>query len=206
MKQMAQQSPKNDPAEYDAIFFKRKEKGPDPFDLKRWHKLLKYYRGGKLLDAGCLDSLVPNIAKKLYPKAEVWGIDLAEEAINEMQYAYPDILYRVEDVYHTKFPSNYFDYIVAGELIEHLEHPRGFFKEVFRILKHGGTFALSTPQDEAREPGAVDAERHLWSYSTDDIRSLLSPYGSTKIITLGSQFFPSYIYHWPIILAYCRKL
>ena len=205
MKKMAQQSDKNSPEEYDRIYFSRKEKGVDDFDKRRWKKLLKYYRGGKLLDVGCLDSLVPDIAKKLYPKAEVWGIDVAEQAVKDMQERFPDVVYRVEDAYQTKFPKNYFDYIVAGEIIEHLEEPDRFLSEMLRILKHGGCLAISTPENEAIEPGAVDGERHLWSWTVGDIQDWLDDYGTAVINTMGSEYFPVYKYHFPNILAYLFK-
>lgn len=197
---------KNSPEEYNAIYFQRLNRGEvDELDLKRWRKLLKFYKGGRLLDMGCLDSLVPSIAKQEYPMAEVWGIDTAEKAIEDMIDRFPDVLYEVGDVYKTGFPNNYFDYIVAGELIEHLDRPDLFMKEVNRILKHGGVFALSTPEEEANEPGAVDGDRHVWSWSVDEVTNLLSAYGSTQIRSIGSQFFPYYIYHWPTIVAYLFK-
>lgn len=196
----------NSPQAYDAIYLKRKERGVDAYDLKRWKKLLQYYKGGRLIDMGCLDSLVPVLAKEAYPKAEAWGIDTAAQALGKMQEEHPEIIYRVEDVYKTSFPSNYFDYVVAGELIEHLEFPFTFFTEAFRILKHGGVLAISTPKEEGKEPGAVDAHRHLWSFSEEDIRSLIDSQADVWMKTLGSQYFPRYIYHWPTILAYARKI
>lgn len=190
---------------YDQIYLTRKEHGVDLFDMKRWKKLLKYYKGGKLLDMGCLDSLIPKLVHNAYPKAEVWGIDVAEDAIKDMQRRFPKAIFKVEDAYNTHFPANYFDYVVAGEIIEHMDDPAKFIKEAFRVLKHGGVLALSTPFGEAREPGAVDAHRHVWSFEIEDVDSLLTKHGKVMIRTIGSQYFPTYIYHWPTILAFCFK-
>jgi SAM-dependent methyltransferase len=47
-----------------------------------------------------------------------------------------------------RFSSNrelQFDAIVASEIIEHLENPRHFARECFRLLKPGGKIILSTP-------------------------------------------------------------
>ena len=122
-----------------------------------------------------------------------------------MKRKYPWVYYEVMDVYKTKYPDNYFGYAVAGEILEHLEHPKEFIKEAMRILHPGGILALSTPKEEAIEPGAVDRERHLWSFSTGDIQSLLEPYGSVIIETLGSKYFPIYQYAWPTIISFCKK-
>ena len=195
----------NSPQEYDKIYFKRKEKGIDASDFKRWKKLLKYYRGGKLLDVGCLDSLVPQIAREWYPKAEVWGIDVAEKAIKDMQERFPGVVYQVENAYETSFPSNYFDYIVAGEILEHIDDPKKFVDEAFRILKHGGILAISTPKEEVNEPGAVDAHRHVWSWSPLELELLLGHKGDFWLREMGSQYFPQYVYRWPTLLAFTKK-
>lgn len=205
MKKLIDQSEKNSPLEYDKIYLDRKKKGPDDQDIRRWRKLLKHYKGTRLLDMGCLDSLVPEFALQKNPKAEVWGIDLAEEAIENMRQSFPYAYYEVRDVYSTEFPKDYFGYIVAGEIMEHLEDPKKFIEEAMRILRKGGTFAMSTPLEEATEPGAVDGERHLWSFTKDDIINLLKPYGEVRVEVLGSRFFPFYKYYFPSIIVFCKK-
>lgn len=205
MKRLTENGEANSPLAYDGIYQKRKDIGVDEFDHRRWKRLLKHFRGGKLADLGCLDSLIPKLAHEKYPHSEVWGLDLAEKAIEDMRKEYPFAFFEVGDVYSTQFPPRYFDYVVAGELMEHLDDPAAFLKEAFRILKRGGTLALSTPKEEAVEPGAVDAERHLWSFSVDDIYELLEPYGQVTIEVLGSRYFPIYKYAFPSIIAYCKK-
>lgn len=196
---------KNSAQEYNRIFQERKERGVDIQDLRRWKKLLKYYRGGKLIDLGCLDSLIPKIARELHPVDEIWGIDIAEDAIKAMQEEYPEVIYEFGDVYDTRKPSNYFDYAVAGELLEHLEYPEKCVEETMRILKHGGIFAISTPREEENEPGAVDAERHVWSFSEKELKKMLEPYGKVWFRTIRSQYFPTYQYCWPTLLTFVKK-
>jgi SAM-dependent methyltransferase len=38
-----------------------------------------------------------------------------------------------------------FDMIMASEIIEHLENPRHFARQCFKLLRHGGKLVLSTP-------------------------------------------------------------
>lgn len=195
----------NTPQEYEKIFEIRQQKDPDEFDVRRWKNLLKQYKGGKLIDLGCLDSLVPVMAKVKHPTAEIWGMDFSKKAVKEMQKKYPQVFYCVGDVCELDFPKLYFDYVVAGELIEHLERPLQFIDGAFRVLKHGGILALSTPRNEAIEPGAVDGERHLWSFDENDMREILEPYGEVKMKILGSRYFPTYKYSFDNMVVWCKK-
>ena len=43
------------------------------------------------------------------------------------------------------FPDGGFDLVLAIEILEHLESPRAFLREIFRVLKPGGLAVLSTP-------------------------------------------------------------
>ena len=187
---------------YNQIFW---EKQPDWFDRKRWKWLLKRWKGGNLIDMGCLWSELPINALYRFPDASVWGLDQANEAIGALQKKYPEINYVVGDVYDTQFPDKSFDYVVAGELIEHLEEPKKFIKEAYRILDDGGILALSTPLEEAREIGAVDKELHIWSYSKEDIKSLLTDFKQVNIKIIGSRFFPWYKYAFDTIICWAKK-
>lgn len=193
----------NTSEEYDRIYFERQGRGIDSFDEKRWKQMLTYYRGGRLVDLGCLDSLITVLAKMQYPESECWGIDQASEAIKDMQLMYPSIYWKSEDLNQTHFPANYFSYVTLGEVIEHLEKPELAVKEAIRILRKKGVLVLSTPYNEKHNE--VDGERHLWSFDLDDIRTLLSSYGSVKIRLFPRIHIPYTKYHHKNIIAFCTK-
>jgi SAM-dependent methyltransferase len=46
---------------------------------------------------------------------------------------------------HIPFRDNSFDVAYACNVVEHLEHPLEVFKEVYRVLKPGGSFFVKTP-------------------------------------------------------------
>lgn len=192
---------------YEEIFNIRALKGVDEHDLRRWKKLIKFYGGGRFIDLGCLDSLAPVIIKEQYPREEVWGIDIAKEAMAEMskRFPYEGLYFQEGDVYDTGFPDNYFSYAVAGEVMEHLDDPQRFVEETMRILKRNGTLAVSVPLGEEKEPGAVDLHRHVWSYDVDDAYKLFGKYGKVTTKVTGSDYFPKYVYRWPTLYIYVNK-
>ena len=101
------------------------------------------------------------------------------------------------------FENEQFDYIVVGQLLEHLGYPTIVLSQAFRVLKKRGILSLSVPLEET-EKGEVD-KIHVWSFSKQDILNLLSPYGKVWMKILHSQYFPRYRYHFPHIVVYCRK-
>jgi len=153
----------------------------DFFDFsinQRHEEMLKHFKGGKLLDVGCLNSPLCLMAQRKYPTAEITVLDFAPAVIDyfKKNYSYNAVL---SDCRQTPFEDNTFDYITAGELIEHLEKPEELIKEMMRILKPSGTFALSTPFEE--ENNDCGGGYHLWSFQKKDIETLLQNYGKVEV-------------------------
>lgn len=164
-------------------FFKERWKGMLHWcDWARYKELAKKFTGGKYLDAGCFNSPMPFELTRDYKrdqKTEIYAMDYCERMINELKAIFPEVKYCTGDVNKMEFSDGYFDYVVAGELIEHMESPKDTIAELMRVVKPGGTLALSTPLNEIQR-GAVSDE-HLWSYSSTDLIELLSPYGEVEI-------------------------
>ena len=155
-------------------------KEPNWFDIKRYKALYKYIKKGRVLDLG---AYMKN-AHQWFPRGvEYIPLDWV-----------PEIL---------PFENEQFDYIVVGQLLEHLGYPTIVLSQAFRVLKKRGILSLSVPLEET-EKGEVD-KIHVWSFSKQDILNLLSLYGKVWMKILHSQYFPRYRYHFPHIVAYCRK-
>jgi len=75
----------------------------------------------------------------------------------------PDILHDLN-----KFPypieSKSFDEIYAKHVIEHLDDPSGFMKEIERILKPGGTVFIETPHFSSRVAYSEPQHKLFFSY------------------------------------------
>jgi len=77
--------------------------------------------------------------------------------------AKPDILHDLN-----KFPypiaDNTFDEIFAKHIIEHLNDPIGFMREMCRILKPGGTIFVATPHFSCRVAYSEPQHKLFFSY------------------------------------------
>jgi len=101
-----------------------------------------------ILDLGCGDGrlLYAMYKKGLLRNAErVVGIDISETRISRLKKTCPFAEGIVADACNLKhIPDNSFDIAVSSQVIEHVSNDRHMLKEVYRILKPGGVFYISS--------------------------------------------------------------
>lgn len=71
------------------------------------------------------------------------------------------------------FADATFDYVVSFQVIEHIRDDKEFVREVYRVLKPGGKFIVSTPNKPmslTRNPW------HVREYTASEFKALLSPF------------------------------
>jgi 2-polyprenyl-3-methyl-5-hydroxy-6-metoxy-1,4-benzoquinol methylase len=122
----------------------------------RFEVIRPYVESGEVMDVGCVDArparhdAATRIARKpnllfkqitqLNPRA--LGVDIDPEGIEHLKQAgYEAVCADVE----TMDLGRKFDCIVAGEIIEHLENPGLFLRNMHRHLADDGVLVLSTP-------------------------------------------------------------
>lgn len=70
----------------------------------------------------------------------------------------------------TGIASNYYDYVVSFQVIEHIEDDETFVSEIARVLKPGGSFIVTTPNIKmsiTRNPW------HVREYTVQELKVLL---------------------------------
>lgn len=74
--------------------------------------------------------------------ANIYGIDLSEEAVSAFKAQYPEYSERVSC---TASWASVVDALYSNALFEHLDHPSDFLRRAFVMLKPGGTLMMRLP-------------------------------------------------------------
>lgn len=99
---------------------------------------------GKVLDAGCGDGAMLLELKKINPGIEIYGTDISEKALRFAQEK--GIKTKISDLnFQIPFDNNFFNFVIAHELIEHLVDPDNFLEECGRVLEKEGYLIITTP-------------------------------------------------------------
>jgi len=116
---------------------------------------------------------------------QVMGADLDPGVVEGARRAaahHPEaghVEFSVQDVTATDFSDASFDAVLSMETVEHVDDD-AYIREIARVLRPGGLFILSTPQN-ALGHIPVNAE-HQREYSIEQIESLVQPYFDVKEI------------------------
>jgi SAM-dependent methyltransferase len=78
---------------------------------------------------------------------------------------------RLDDMTRSTLADASFDYVLAVEVLEHVDEDARFVSEVYRVLKPGGAFLMTTPNGDSVANTNPDHRRH---YKREQLRQLLS--------------------------------
>jgi len=92
------------------------------------------------------------------PNAEIYNLELSTKMIEIAKQKYPNEIFMETDLNNINLESNFVDYIVSPETLEHTPKPQNLIDEFYRVLKPGGRLILSLP------PRIADF--HQWVYET----------------------------------------
>lgn len=82
------------------------------------------------------------------------------------------------------FEDESFDYVVSFQVIEHIRRDKEFVSEVYRVLKPGGRFIVSTPN---RPMSLTRNPWHVREYTAEQFGELLSIFPSVEALGVGGN-------------------
>jgi len=136
-----------------------------------WHitvaKLLPDLQDKRVLEIGCGRGDFAIWLGNKYPHSNIEAIDFSAAAISvASQRAFhrqSTVQFQVGDAQKTTFADQSFDYVISCECMEHLQSPLEMAKEIYRILRPGGKFIITT---ENYFNGMVLAWLKSWIFGT----------------------------------------
>ncbi|GHV12091.1 hypothetical protein FACS189491_04460 [Spirochaetia bacterium] len=135
----------------------------------------------RVLDIGCATgALLANLMKRGWTCA---GVEISPSAEYARRERNLDV--RSLPLEENHFPGSSFDLVLASHLIEHLNNPAAFVKEVYRILAPGGYFLVTTPNISGFQARLFKSRwrsaifDHLYLFSVKTLSRLLAEKGFT---------------------------
>jgi ubiquinone/menaquinone biosynthesis C-methylase UbiE len=129
------------------------------------------------LDVGCGDGVM--LYKIALRGGRAMGVDvswdglpLAQEHFRQLCRDNPWLVQG--SAYELPLESESVNYVTAVEVVEHLKAPEMFLREVIRLLRPGGIFALTTPQKSGDRQ--VHDAFHEREYDAHELSGLLKSY------------------------------
>lgn len=192
--------------------------------LAAWVKLIFYpkkfalYRsikknfasGAKILDVGCGTGASVIEMKKLFPDAEVAGIDVVQMQIDIARERFVeygvDATAEVYDGQHIPLENDSIDIIYTSDVLGHVGDVQHWLRELQRILKPGGRLAMFSESKLGshayirnyllRRGLNVDphAEFHISLFSKSELKQLLTDAGF-EIETMYSTVLAKFLVH-----------
>lgn len=162
-------------SEYHNVFHKNLLSNKDYYlfrakcsDYFYWRLFKNKYKG-KFLEFGC------GVGQNIFlHKENSVGIDISDFCIKECKKRGINALKDIE-----KLGSNKFDGVISKDVLEHLDNPLYYIRQVHRVLKKGGIFVLILPVEDknipiktARDIGKI-SPTHLHSWVFETINQLL---------------------------------
>ncbi|MFY0689507.1 MAG: methyltransferase domain-containing protein [Cyclobacteriaceae bacterium] len=122
---------------------------------------------GKLLELGCGEG---RGIDELAPLADQYtGVDKLSEVVDKLKNKFPSHRFESGMFPPVPFPDNSFDTIVTFQVIEHVQNDDLFVKELYRVLRPGGTALITTPNIKmtlSRNPW------HVREYTSTELTNL----------------------------------
>lgn len=144
-----------------------------------------------ILDIGCGCGAMLGYIKGIYPNVKTYGIEIEKSAAEIAKYMADEIICGDVEQLEFLWEDEVFDYVIMGDVLEHLKRPDIVLKRLKRHMKKNGHIIVSIPnvkhysvilplllKDEFTysDAGILDTT-HLKMYTATEIRRLIEQNG-----------------------------
>jgi len=151
---------------------------------QRIHRLLADARPGQLLEIGCGPAtLIHELGQRGFACT---ALETSPAALEIARTLNPDVTFHEAPQDH--WPGN-FDYLMAFEVLEHIDDDRAALRAWHSWLKPGGMLLMSVPAHMSKWTATDDWAGHVRRYERDALRQLLVECGF-EIRRFESYGFP----------------
>lgn len=127
-------------------------------------EIIKDFKGKRNLDVGPGN----------YPKIPIengFFVDISQSAVENLKRSGGKAF--MEDVTNLPFENEFFDLVVAIEVLEHIENDKKAFSEIARVLKPSGFFLFSVPLKKELFNEIDSIVGHKRRYEITELKTLL---------------------------------
>jgi SAM-dependent methyltransferase len=134
-----------------------------------------------VLDAGCATGALLAFLRDRGWRAT--GVEISPSADYAREQRGLDV--RRQNLADCQFPAETFDLAMASRLIEHLNDPGAFFREIWRVMRPGAYLMLITPNISGFQARLMGSRwrsaifDHLYLFSTSTVTAMLTTHGFT---------------------------
>ena len=172
--------------QYKRMYEKRAETNPVAFTVDFWkdHFVTKTLCGlpeisGNVLDLGCGTGEIDIILAREKSSIHITAVDVCKEALDiarkhlssEPKEIQQRVSFHESLIEKLPFVDRCFDICFISHTLEHIKDHEPVFRELYRILKPGGTVVVVVPYDHFH-----DDSTHVWHFGNEQLKDHLSSF------------------------------
>ena len=159
----------------------------------RFHWMCGFVQGPRVLDIGCSNGVGMHEAAQVSGVTSVVGVDVCSESLDEAEVNLEllhlsgiTVTLRKARAEVLPFKDQWFNTVLLGEVLEHVEDAELTMKEAMRVLTPIGYAVITVPD------GGVVTDDHLRVFTPENLREFCSRFGvvsSTQRLKNQSSFW-----------------
>jgi SAM-dependent methyltransferase len=116
------------------------------FSNVRWDLIELVPKGDhNILEIGCGNGTTLKVLKEIGKAKKIYGIEINEKLSIQLSQNLDEFIIGDIESMDAPFEEKYFDYILFGDVLEHLIFPENILREYNRLLKDDGFMIVSVP-------------------------------------------------------------